>query len=151
MLDSQRQINIRNIPQTVPAVIRTKEPRQAMTEGKLLAGMSRCGRFIGMAEAAKAENLAMRGGNRVHHISSAQRGTGKMGVAKAAILEYMTPERGWMGSGEIAAAVGVSTGIIRNALYALVVDGQLDRQLVARGTGFGGGRKGLWRRKEGGE
>jgi len=123
----------------------------ALLEEQLITGRSRCGRFTGLAEAAKVENSAMRGGNRVHHISSAQRGTGKMGQAKAAILKYMTPERGWMGSGEIAEVVGVSTGVIRNALYALVVDGQLERQVVSRGGGFGGGRKGLWRRKEGGE
>lgn len=152
MLNSQITPSARNIPTYAATRVQTREPRQCMWEDLLISGQSLCGRFNGMADAAKAENSAMRGGGQWRDPNAnGQRGAGQMDTTKEAIRAYMTPERGWQGSAEVAEATGISVGSIRSALHSLVVEGYLIRDVVSRGNGFGGGRKGLWRATAGSE
>ena len=152
MLNSQITLSARNIPTYAATRVQTREPRQCMWEDLLISGRSLCGRFTGMEEAAKAENKAMRGGGTWRDpYANNQRGAGAMGITKQRVLDYLTPAHGWQSSAEISEAIGVSTGKVRNALYALVTEGQLITEVVSRGGGAGGGRKGIWKRKEGGE
>lgn len=146
MLTSQRTYSARNIPTFAATVVRTRQPRQIMTEDHLLSGTSRCKNYTGMAEAAKAENKAMRGGGGWRELNAnGLKSVGAIAAAMQAVMDHMNRVSDWQGSAEIAQATGLPQGAVRAALHSLVVGRHLERKVVSRGQGFAGGRKGLWR------
>jgi len=143
MLTSQRNINIRNTP--------TDTPRPVQVPHAKRGPMERLGELAIhdlMAEDAPKCNARMRTTGWKTPNANRQKGSGQMGPAQRDVLAFLAKNPGWHGSAEIAKASGRATGVIRNALTALVIDGRVEKDTVSRGKGFGGGQRGAWRMKE---
>lgn len=149
MLISQITPSARNIPTFAPEAVQTREPKQCMWEDLLISGRSLCGRFNGMAEAARLESQSMKGGGGWRYLDHKQAASrGKQSGIKAAILALLADSPRWWDRREICDALQLPSSPVGNALYALVTEGKLDKRVMPKGK-FSSGNIGQWRRKEG--
>lgn len=124
MLDSQRQVNIRNIPQNVPAVIRTKEPPQVMTEEALLAGWP---------DDAKAYRKRV---EKQHPNTGRKFGSAKPGEKINDQVLAVLSQTEWMNVTQVRDATGYGYNKARNALDRLVSKREIDRRIVPNSDGM---------------
>lgn len=143
MLTSQRPHNIRNIASTAPRPVQVPH-----TKPGLMERLGELDLHDLMAKDAPRCNARMRTTGWKTPNANRQKGSGQMGPAQRDVLAFLAKNPGWHGSAEIAKTSGRATGVIRNALTALVIDGKVEKDTVSRGKGFGGGQRGAWRIKE---
>lgn len=126
--------------------LRTKEPRQIMTEDLLISGRSLCGQFTGMAEAARRENAHMIGGGSWRHVDNGNspRPRGKASGHRKAIMAHLSRQSDWQTRAQIIDATGIDETPCVNALYSLTTNGQLIKRVLQNGGGTNN-RQAQWR------
>jgi len=144
MLDSQRNINIRNIPTDTPRPVKVQHAKRGPMErlGELeLHDL--------MAQDAVACNKAANTGPTPQQIENGRRGArpATQAVIKGRVFQHLGAVDDWRDRDQIVDALGITKQQASNALYGLVTEGALVKRIVPRG-GFKGGNKGQWRIKE---
>lgn len=124
MLNSQITLSARNIPTYAATTIRTKEPRQVMTEDALIAGWP---------DDAKAyhERAAKTHPRTGRKMGSAQPGEG----INEQVLAILSPTE-WKSVTQIRDALGFGYNKARNALDRLVTRRDVDRRIVENADGL---------------
>ena len=124
MLHSQITLSARNIPTYAATRIRTKEPRQVMTEDALIAGWP--------ADAkAYRDRAAKTHPHTGRKMGSAQPGEG----INEQVLAILSPTE-WKSVTQIRDALGFGYNKARNALDRLVTRRDVDRRIVENADGL---------------
>ena len=124
MLNSQITPSARNIPTYAATTIRTKEPRQVMTEDALVAGWP---------DDAKAyrERVA-----KTHPHTGRKMGSAKAGETIVAQVLDTLSETEWMTVSQVKDELGFGYSKARNALDRLVTRRDVDRRIVLTADGM---------------
>jgi predicted ArsR family transcriptional regulator len=124
MLNSQITLSARNIPTYAATTIRTREPRQVMTEDALLAGWP---------DDAKAYRDRAA---KTHPHTGRKMGSAKPGEGiNEQVLAILSPTE-WKSVTQIRDALGFGYNKARNALDRLVTRRDVDRRIVENADGL---------------